>query len=110
MLKPISQIKADLGIDPNGRVQAFFTDTCIKHMDKYVPKDNGNLRNNISKTKNSVTYESNYAHAQYIGEVNGTPVQNYTTAGTGSYWDKKMVSAEINDVVKEVQSYVNRGK
>lgn len=110
MLKPINQIKADLGINPNGKVQAFFTDTCIKHMDKYVPKENRNLRNNISKTQNSVTYESNYARTQYIGEVNGAPVQNYTTAGTGSYWDKKMVSAEMNDVVKEVQAYVDRSK
>lgn len=29
---------------------------------------------------------------------------------TSSYWDKKMVSAEMNDVIKEVQEYVNRGK
>ena len=29
---------------------------------------------------------------------------------TTSYWDKKMVSAEMNDVIKEVQDYVNRGK
>lgn len=35
---------------------------------------------------------------------------NYHTPGTGSYWDKKMVSAEMNDVIKEVQEYVNRGK
>ena len=44
-MKPISQIKANLGINPGGRVQRFFTDTCYKHMDKYVPKDIGNLRN-----------------------------------------------------------------
>ena len=29
---------------------------------------------------------------------------------TSSHWDKKMVSAEMNDVIKEVQEYVNRGK
>lgn len=29
---------------------------------------------------------------------------------TTSYWDKKMWSAEKNDVIKEVQEYVNRGK
>ena len=29
---------------------------------------------------------------------------------TTSYWDKKMVSAEMQDVIKEVQEYVNRGK
>lgn len=109
-LKPISVIKADIGIDAGGRVQRFFTDTCAKHMDKYVPMDIGNLRNNITKTANSITYESPYAHAQYIGVVHGSPVRNYTTPGTGPYWDKKMVSAEMEVVVKEVQDYVNRGR
>lgn len=30
--------------------------------------------------------------------------------GTGTYWDKKMWTAEGEDVVREVQEYVNRGK
>ena len=106
-MKPISSIKADLGIQPNGKVQRFFTDTCYRHMDKYVPKDVGNLRDNVTKTANSITYESPYAHAQYVGVVHGSPVRNYTTPGTGSYWDKRMVSAEMQDVVREVQEYVN---
>ena len=29
--------------------------------------------------------------------------------GTGSYWDKRMVSAEVQDVVKECQAFINRG-
>ena len=109
-MKPISQIKADLGINPGGRVQRFFTDTCRKHMDKYIPMDTGALRDTWDMGADYITYESPYAHAQYIGEVHGSPVRNYTTPGTGSYWDKKMVSAEMNDVIKEVQEYVNRGK
>ena len=77
-LKPVSKIKADLGIDVGGRVQAYFTDTCYKHMDKYVPKDTGNLRNNVDKGIDYITYESPYAHAQYVGYTTG-PVVNYTT-------------------------------
>ena len=61
-------------------MQRFFTDTCAKHMDKYVPLgDTGNLRDKIYKEVDSITYESPYAHAQYIGEVHGSPVRNYTT-------------------------------
>ena len=82
-MEPISQIKADLGIQPNGRVQRFFTDTCYRHMDKYVPKDIGNLRDIVSKTANSITYESPYAHAQYVGYTKG-PVRHYTTARNGT--------------------------
>ena len=107
-LNPISTIKANLGIEPNGRVQKFFTDTCAKHMDKYIPKDTGMLRTNINKTSDSITYESLYAHAQYVGYTKGE-VQNYTTPGTGPYWDKRMWSAEKDTVIEEVQKYVNRG-
>jgi hypothetical protein len=78
-LNPISTIKANLGIEPNGRVQKFFTDTCAKHMDKYIPLgETGNLRGIVDKGADYITYESNYAYAQYIGYTKG-PVRNYTT-------------------------------
>lgn len=78
-LKPISEIHASLGIEPNGRVQKFFTDTCARHMDKYIPMETGDLRTIVDKGADYITYESPYAHAQYIGIVNGSPVVNYTT-------------------------------
>lgn len=109
-MQPVSVIKANLGIEPNGRVQKFFQNTCYKHMDKYVPADQYDLRTNVDLSNpKQIVYESPYAHAQYIGIVNGSEVKNYTTPGTGPYWDKKMVSAEMQDVVKEVQDYANRG-
>ena len=78
-MKPISTIKAELGIEPNGRVQRFFTDTCKKHMNKYVPKgETGNLRGVVNTGIDYITYEMPYAHAQYIGYTRG-PVRNYTT-------------------------------
>jgi len=106
-LKPISEIHASLGIEPNGPVQKFFTDTCYRYMDKYVPKDIGNLRDIVEKGANYITYQSPYAHAQYVGVVNGSPVVNYTTPGTGPYLDKQMWSAEKDQVIEEVQRYVN---
>lgn len=106
-MQPTSVIKARLGLEPNGRVQKFFTNTCYKHMDKYVPKDEGNLRTIVDIQPDSITYESPYARYQYYGvREDGTHVvKNYTTPGTGPYWDKRMVSAEMQDVVKEVQNY-----
>lgn len=110
-MKPISVIKANLGIQPNGPVHKFFTETCYRYMDKYVPMDTGDLRTIVDIKTDSITYEVPYAHYQYKGErEDGTHrVKNYTTPGTGPYWDKRMVSAEINNVIKEVQDYVNRG-
>lgn len=108
-LNPISEIKANLGIEPKGKVHKFFTAACQRRMDKYVPKDVGNLREIISLKEDSITYQSNYAHAQYVGFTKG-PVRHYTTPGTGPKWDEKMVSAEGQQLLKEVQDYVRRQK
>jgi hypothetical protein len=110
-MQPTSRIMIHLGIEPNGRVQKFFTNTCRKHMDKYVPMDNGDLRTIIKVKADSITYESPYARYQYYGvREDGThKVKNYTTPGTGTYWDKRMVSVEMQDVISEVQKYVERG-
>lgn len=111
-LKPTSVIKARLGIEPNGRAQKFFTNTCYKHMDKYVPmsdlESKGDLRTIVDIQPAYIVYESPYARYQYKGvREDGTHVvKNYTTPGTGPYWDKRMVSAEMQDVVREVQNYI----
>ena len=108
-LKPTSEIKARLGLEPNGKVQKFFTNTCYKHMDKYVPQRDGNLRTIVDIQADSITYEQEYAKYQYKGiSKSGKPL-NYKTPGTGPYWDKRMVSAEMEQVVQEVQDYINRG-
>ncbi len=106
----LEKIKRKLKIDENGPAQAFLTETCYKAMDKYVPMDNGDLRTNVTLTTNSITYESPYASYQYYGiREDGThKVKNYTTPGTGTYWDKRMISTDIDKVVKQVQDYVRR--
>lgn len=104
-LNPTSQIKIRLGINSNGRIQKAFTNSCYKHMDKYVPMDLGNLRTVVNIKEDSITYESPYAHAQYVGYTTG-PVVNYTTPGTGPYWDERMKSAEMDDIVKEMQKLI----
>lgn len=112
-LQPISVIKARLGIEKGGRVHAFLTNTCYKHMDKYVPYDTGNLAyDSVDVQTDKIIYQAPYAEIQYRGVRNGRPIVNKKSAGheyAGSYWDKRMVSAEIQDVIKETQKYINRG-
>ena len=110
-MQPTSEIKAHLGIEPNGRVQRFFTNTCYKKMTRYVPKDEGLLRTITNVKASTITYQSPYASYQYYGvREDGThKVVNYTTAGTGPYWDKKMWSIHGQDIINETQDYVNRG-
>jgi len=112
-LKPVSVIQAELGIDPNGRVQRFFTNTCYRYMDKYVPMDYGDLRTDVDIGSDYIAYEAPYAYYQYYGQredgSHKINPENYTTPGTGPYWDRQMVSAEMQDVVKEVQMFVDYG-
>lgn len=104
----LEKIKKRLGIDDNGPAQAFLINTCYKHMDKYVPRRDGNLRTIVDINKNSITYQSVYAGYQYYGQrKDGShKVRNYTTPGTGPFWDKRMISAEIDNVVDEVQKFI----
>ena len=105
-----SEIEKKLGIQDDGPAEAFLIQTCYKHMDKYVPQRDGFLRTIVSIDTNSITYESEYASYQYYGEwEDGThKVQNYTTPGTGPYWDERMKSAEGKDVEEELQKFIRR--
>ena len=118
-MQPTSVIKANLGIEPNGRVQKFFTNTCYRYMDKYVPFDTGILAGTVVKgnvTTNNVTddqiiYDQEYAHYVSEGISNNDKPLNYHTDKhplAGRHWDKRMVSAEMQDVVKEVQDYIDK--
>lgn len=109
-MKANSVIIADLGLQPNGPVQQFFTTSCAKHMDKYIPLDEGNLRINHNIYTDRIVYEMPYASYQYYGvRADGThKVKNYTTPGTGPYWDKKMWSVDKDKIVEETQNFAQR--
>lgn len=111
-LKPVSVIEARLKINKNGKAQKFLTETCYKAMDKYVPRDNGDLRTNVVLKADSITYQSVYAGYQYYGQrKDGSHVvKKYTTPGTGPYWDKRMISAEGDKVVKTLNRFIGGKK
>ena len=136
-IKPISTIKARIGIQEGGPAHAFFTNSCYRHMGQFVPGgEDGMLNQNVDLQIDSITYKSPYAHYQYIGKLYVDPKYEkgafysedygfwsrpgitkiptnkdleYHTPGTGNYWDKKMWSSKSKEVIKEVQAYIDRG-
>lgn len=111
VLLPTSIIVARLGIEPNGRVSKFFTEDCAKHMDKYVPMDSGTLAD-YHIEGNYIIYNPKYAHYQYEGVSKNGYELNYSRDKhplANHHWDERMKSAEMRDVVKEVQRFINRG-
>lgn len=133
--EPISTIEVKLGIEPNGRVQRYLQNQCYRYMDKYVPRQDGNLRKNVDLSNPEyIIYESPYAHYMYEGKVmapsypikkNGVVVGfyspkgkrkhytgkkiKYKTPGTGDHWDEKMRNNDMTKLVESVQKYVERG-
>ncbi len=125
-MKPVGVIKARLGVNPSGPVLKELTHTCRIHMDKYVPKRDGDLATSVEEGIDYVRYNSPYAHYQYEGILyvdpeTGSPWARrgttkvptnrhltYHTPGTGPYWDKRMVSAEMNVIEQEMEDYIRR--
>lgn len=109
-MKPVSVIQERLGIEPNGPVQKYFTNRCYQYMLKYIPRDFGDLRSNVDIGDDYIVFESPYARYQYYGQredgSHKINPEHYTTPGTGPYWDKEMVSADMQDLLNEVQRYV----
>lgn len=135
-LKPVGVIKARLGIQKNGPVQAFFTNACYRYMGSFVPGGADSFLNrNVTLETDRITYKSPYSHYMWFGKVMGPniPIEKegdvvakwvspkgkpkyytgkdikYKTPGTGSHWDTRMWSSKREKVVKEVREYVNRG-
>ena len=120
-LKPTSEIITELNLEPKGKVHKFLTNTCAKHNDKYVPFLNGDLARTVildgvptdNVESDRYTYSQPYAHYVYEGlSINGKKM-NYTKEfhpEASPYWDKQMVSAEMDDILDEVQKYIGGRK
>jgi len=112
VINSFGQIARRLGIEKGGRANAYLTNLCYKKMDRFVPMSandsRGNLRNIVELTNKSITYQTPYASYQYYGQrKDGTHVvKNYTTPGTGPYWDKKMLSVEKQDIIDKMNNYI----
>ena len=113
-MKPVENIKERLGLEEGGHIQAFATETCYRYMDKYVPysgdTQKDHLRENVDVQTNVIVYEMPYAKYQYYGERSdgSHKVVNHTTPNTFAYWDREMVTAEIDDVVNEVVKEIKK--
>ena len=122
---PTSQIIFHLGINKNGLVQAYLSNTLTRYMSKYVPKgDTHELVTRVTTRPNTITYEMPYAHYIYIGKLYVDPETGSSWARKGvkkvatdkdliikngfSYWDKHTLAIHRQDIEKEVQNFANR--
>lgn len=124
-LDSAAEIQGKRGLQANGRVQKFFTMTCAKEMDPYVPMQKGMLKNTRIIGTDTVTYNMPYAKFQYHGKVmvgtkSGSPWAKsgerksvtdkdltYHGAPTrGAFWNKRMWADKKAKVLNQVAAYV----
>ena len=118
-INPANQIEQRLGLENGGPVHAFFTATCAKAMDKFVPYDTGALAETViyegqptsNVTVDTITYAQNYAKIVYEGVRNGENLnyQTDTHEFAGPYWNERMWTAQGKDIIQQVQDYLERG-
>ena len=73
-----------------------------RRSDKYVPMDQGNLKNTfqISPDGSASAYVMPYARKQYV-----TPYR-HSDPRRCQYWDRAMMAAEGDAVVRELEAYI----
>ena len=120
-MKPVNTILTRLGVDKNGDVQKFVTNTINRRMTRYMPYRTGALSTKLKYVKSPTEIEvlAPYARYQYYGkamagpppkEVTDKPLQ-YTkdfNPQAGPFWDRRMMAAEQNAIAADVMAYIRR--
>lgn len=102
-LDGVNKILAKRGLDPQGKVQRFFTNEVARLSDPYVPFKTGALKN-FQRTVliNQIQYNAPYAEKQYRNNK-GLGKQGTSNGGLrGKYWDKRMWADRGKDITESV--------
>lgn len=121
-MKPIATILARLGIDKNGRVQRFLTETVNRRITRYMPFRTGVLATKLKfvSSPTEITVNGPYARYQYYGKVMvGRPPKQVTDIDlnydktkhpqAGPFWDRRLMAAEKDVILREVEARIKRG-
>lgn len=86
-----------------------FMNQAHSDMERYVPKRQGNLRNDsyVDKGNESIRYTAPYAKAQFYGMVNGSQIKHYSTPGTTRRWDLKAKGVYVKDWIRAFNKGAN---
>lgn len=114
------QIMASRGLGATFKVQKYLASEVKRLSDKYVPMQQGMLKNNAQIASNGsfIVYNQPYAHYQYYGKVMaGRAPKDYTGADLtyngapmrGPRWTERMLADKRNDLEKSVEAYIKRG-
>lgn len=79
-----------------------------KLYEPYVPKQEGNLANNVVIEPWAITHTQPYARAQYYGHFDHSKAENWDKASRK--WDKAAAPTQMPLLVSSLQEYIDQGK
>lgn len=89
------------GLNPGGRVQAFFTSEVMRKADPYVPFLAGALRDSarISEDKCAIIYDTPYARYHWFGKLMVDPVTGKGAfySPTYGFWSRRHVDKVLTN-------------
>ena len=112
-----ARIMKQRGLGGDHRAQVFLASEVKRLSDKYVPMQQGHLKNQavVASDGSTLTYTQPYAHYQYYGEVMaGRAPKKYTgkkltyhgAPMRGPRWDKRMMADKSGEVVNNLKEYI----
>ena len=108
------------GLGGSKEAQKYLASEVKRLCDPYVPKQQGNLKNNatIAGDGSQLVYNQPYAHYQYYGQVMaGRAPKHYTGESLsyhgapmrGAQWEKRMLADKSKDLERSVEAYIKKG-
>lgn len=115
-----NQILASRGLGSSDKVRKYLASEVKRLSDKYVPMQQGDLKNRaqIASDGSYLVYTQPYAHYQYYGKVMaGRAPKHYTgddltyngAPMRGPRWTERMLADKRNDLGKSIEAYIKRG-
>lgn len=112
-----AQVLRQRGLGGDNRAQVFLASEVKRLSDKYVPMQQGALKNKVTVASDgsTLTYEQPYAHYQYYGEAmagrapkkyTGKPLTYHGGPMRGPQWDKRMMADKHDEIVNNLKEYI----
>lgn len=109
------QIILRLGLDQSGDAQRYWTHEVHRRMLKYMPYRTGTTATKLTRERSATEIETAapYGRKLYYGvKADGQPM-TFTRSHNpeaGPYWDRRLVEAEGDQMVADLQAYIDRRK
>lgn len=86
-------------------VGVFVATTVYRNYREFVPREEGDLENNVTIEPYQVTHTQPYAHRMYTHDFNFRTVPHPKAC---SHWDERAYQVKKKTICKQIEDYINK--